>query len=372
MRELRLLRQDADSATLIFGATGGATADDEQFVLHVDDMVRAAVHFDVAHAKARPTEAPPASAPAPASPVSPREIQTRVRAGDSAEAIADQYGVDLAKVLRFAFPVLEERSRIASEARRARARGGPGEGRPVVFGDFVDLRLGTLDVTAASVRWDARRRADGEWVVRASWPLDEQTHAAEWIFHRTTRSVTAADQLGAELLSDRPLKPTAPPARIGLAVAPESPADVVAFSRPDADTAPVPSLEDFFDQDDYAELDRVELNRADLNRGDGNRAAVKSAHVDRIETDGPQREESRPAGATAMVFDRLPDPALPVEVTVPAGDGSDQFGTPPLPLSLSEPNRARRPERRREPSRQSRAKVPSWDDILLGVKPKGE
>ncbi|MGN6609259.1 MAG: septation protein SepH, partial [Jatrophihabitans sp.] len=134
MRELRLLRQDADSATLVFTTPD----DDEQFLLHVDDMVRAAVHFDVAHAKVkRAAQAPPAPA-APSSPVSPREIQTRVRGGETAEAIADEYGVELAKILRFAGPVLEERVRIASEARRARARGGPGEGRPVVFGDFVD------------------------------------------------------------------------------------------------------------------------------------------------------------------------------------------------------------------------------------------
>src|SRR3954454_7235068 len=160
MRELRLLRQDADSATLVFN-----TADDgEKFLLKVDDMVRAAVEFDVPRVKARKPATPPEPTTAPL-PVSPREIQMRVRAGEAPEAIAEQYSADLGRILRFAGPVVEERLRIAIEARRARTRGSSGDGRPVLFGDLVDQQYAASGIDAGSVAWDSRRRADGEWII---------------------------------------------------------------------------------------------------------------------------------------------------------------------------------------------------------------
>src|SRR5580765_522301 len=164
MRELRLLRQDPEHGKLIFKLAGS----EEQVSLHIDEMVRAAVRFEVPHTldKAdRPAAPPPA--PEPSVAISPREIQTRVRAGELPDALAAEFGVDVSKVLRFASPVIEERSRIADEARRARARrNGNADSPAVVFGETVDERYAAHGINAAAVSWDSYRREDGEWVVQ--------------------------------------------------------------------------------------------------------------------------------------------------------------------------------------------------------------
>ena len=321
MRELRLLKQDADSSALVFGTD----EDDEQFVLKVDDMVRAAVHFDVAHAKTRRPADPPAAAPAPApSPVTPREIQMRVRAGEAPEAIAEQYGVDLGRIMRFAAPVVEERVRITTEARRSRARRGPGDGRTVIFGDFVDRQYAAHGVDVTDVAWDSRRRDDGEWIIAAKWDDEGDRRAATWLFHRSTRTVSPADETAATLLSDRPLQPMTPPPGL-LSLAP----GVVPFPpMPQADTGPIPVVEEVFDQENTF--------------------------------DQPRTRPATPASAPEPSF-------VPI---VASGEGADDFGTPALPLGLGEPQR--RKSERRPGGRQARTKVPSWDDILLGVRPKSE
>src|SRR6202035_6154756 len=49
----------------------------------------------------------------------PKEIQSRIRAGASVEQLAESAGVDIARVERFAPPVLLERSRAAELATAA-------------------------------------------------------------------------------------------------------------------------------------------------------------------------------------------------------------------------------------------------------------
>ena len=49
----------------------------------------------------------------------PRDIQSRIRAGASAQEVAESSGMDLSKVERFAHPVLLERQRAAELATAA-------------------------------------------------------------------------------------------------------------------------------------------------------------------------------------------------------------------------------------------------------------
>jgi hypothetical protein len=334
MRELHLLRQDPEQGNLIFKADGS----DEPLVLHVDEMVRAAVRFEVPHSVERTPVAEPAPAPAavvaePPVPISPREIQMRVRAGESPDALAAEFGVSVEKVLRFAAAVVQERANITDEARRARARrSGTAEGQTVVFGETVDERYTAHGIIPTAVTWDSRRREDGEWIIVARWAGGEGEHTAEWIFHRSSRSVTPLDDTAADLLSDRPIRPVRPPAetRPSLSVAPPLVPGVVAFPpMPNADTGPLPVVEEVFDQESTLDLPR----------------------------DVPP----------------LPPQPVAAESTPVA---ADDFDAPPLPLGIAEPALARVTNlgvTRREESeedRAARARIPSWDDILLGVRRK--
>lgn len=340
MRQLRFVGLSEDSTQLLVETSDGT----EQFALSVDAALREAAQADLPRlhlpGASRPPAVPdPAAPPAPTAtptaeaPITPREIQVRVRAGESPDALAATYGMPIERVMRFAAPVLDERGRITDEARRARARrtGADGSDNKVVqFGEAVDLRFRAHGIDADTVSWDARRRDDGEWLVVAEWLGGDATHEAVWLFSRSARSVTPIDDTAADLLSDRPIRPVAPPepTRPSLVSAPPLALGVVAFPpMPDAHTGPVPVLEEVFDQE----------------------AALE----------GPRD---------------LPP-------LVPAASATRQFEAPPLPLSITDPAAAghgvgalrnlgvtRREESEEE--RAARARVPSWDDIMLGVRRK--
>jgi Protein of unknown function (DUF3071) len=338
MRQLRFVTLTEDGNQLLVETTDGG----EQFALTVDAALCHAAQVGLATPPARPRplaaavaaapDAPAAPNAATEEPIGPRDIQVRVRAGESPEELAIACGMPLDRVMRFAGPVLEERLRVAAESRRARARRTGAEGtesKPVQFGEAVDQRFRAHGIDADAVTWNSRRRDDGEWLIVAEWAGDNATFSAEWLFHRGSRSVTPLDDTAADLLSDRPIRPVAPPpVRPTLSAAPPLAPGVVAFPpMPDAHTGPVPRLEEVFDQEAPPE--------------------------------GPRR----------------------VPPLVPAAAGV-QFDAPPLPLGITDPDTrpgaaagavrnlgvTRRTESDEE--RAARARVPSWDDILLGIRRK--
>jgi hypothetical protein len=195
MRLLRLVGSDENGTSLILETLEDENGD--RFTVPIDDALRAAI-------SSRPvqtTETPAEGATVP----TPREIQVRVRAGETAQAIADEAGIPLERVMRFAYPVLQERIRVTDEARRARARRG-GDGLLVPFGELLDGRLARHGVDPASVRWDAYRREDGGWTVNAEFSAHEREVRAKFSFALLNRTISALDDIAADLLSDRPVQ----------------------------------------------------------------------------------------------------------------------------------------------------------------------
>ncbi len=181
--------------------------DGEQFQLTFDEAGREALRAAVGFPPApEPAAAPARGRTGNGHPLSPREIQTRVRAGESAQDLADDSGTSMDKIMRFAYAVIEERSRVADEARRARAR-RDGDGNLVPFGETVDARFTAASIEPQSVEWDSFRRPDGSWVVSAAWTTDGTERIAHWAFSLTARTVLPLDQVSSDLLSDRPLRP---------------------------------------------------------------------------------------------------------------------------------------------------------------------
>jgi len=104
----------------------------------------------------------------------PRDIQARIRAGESPEAVAAVAQMPMERVMAFAGPVLAERDHVASLAQRAsvRRRGG-GDAPTRNLGAWVTERLRIRGVDPASAEWDAWRRDDGRWAVRVSYFAEE-------------------------------------------------------------------------------------------------------------------------------------------------------------------------------------------------------
>ena len=378
MRELRFVRLSEDGSRLVVTAPD----DGEQFGVVVEAPLRAAVAVADQRADAEVATAPPVTPPAapadavgapgssaaeqqprPATPTPlvPREVQVRVRGGESPEDVAASLGVELDRVMRFAMPVVDERRRIAEEARRARARHTAPEGaesKVVVFGEAVDARYAAHGIDPAAVEWDSFRRPDGEWVVVAHWLGGEGRHGAEWLFHRTSRSVTPVDDTAADLLSDRPIRPITPPQpqQPRLVVAPPLAPGVVAFPpMPEAHTAPIQRIEEVFDQEAPTPLP----------------AALRPALV-RDERTLPTTELPRDVDA-----DATPDARADTAPGTAPDTANVDFDAPPLPLGIVEPAGQPHPARRArrettDDDRAARARIPSWDDILLGVRRKSD
>ena len=309
MRELRFVGPGDDSEHVVVETAEG----DEQFSLQVDDVLRMSL---------RPEE-PDATvstrvAPAPTSSIRPREIQVRVRGGEAPHALADEAGISIDRVLLFAGPVLEERSRMAGEARRARARRNSPDGQLVNFGEAVDERFTAHGIDPVGVRWDSYRRDDGQWIVSASWRGGESERVAEWAFSLSARAVTALDQTAADLLSDRPIRPV-------VSIVPDPPngtasADAVTGPLPHTVERPAAGAEELFDQDSE-DHETPPLPLQLVERG----AAASAGH-----------HPGHPAGTRVDAGKRRIEPH----------------------------------EAETEEQRAARARIPSWDDILLGVRRK--
>ena len=124
-------------------------------------------------------------------PLSPREIQARVRAGASPEDLAAETGWDLERIERYAQPLIVERAFVADAAREVLVRTPRGA---------MELERAVADVLfeagvpVHTVVWDSWRRPDGRWIVTLSFPVGEREVKASWGFDLRGKVLTDIDE----------------------------------------------------------------------------------------------------------------------------------------------------------------------------------
>ena len=141
--------------------------------------------------------------------LTPREIQARVRAGQSVDEVAAVAGISLDRVERYAGPVLAERAHVVEQAQAAPARRATAGTAPALA-ELVDARLAEQKVATDSVTWDAWRGDDDRWTVRLSYLGGGRQRVASWVFDPRGRVLAASDDearwlvdgTGADRLSD--------------------------------------------------------------------------------------------------------------------------------------------------------------------------
>jgi hypothetical protein len=393
MRQLRLVGLAEDGGSLLLESPTG-----ESYRLALDERLRAACRGDLTRLGQIEIEMD--------NPLRPAEIQARVRSGESAEQVAAASGMPLDRVLRFAYPVLQERARVVAQARSTPVRPKAAE----QLGGLVEQRLVGRGTDAATLEWDAWRRDDGRWAVRLSWRHGERAHAAHWSLDIGRRELQtddpAAEQLSAEEFHARtitavtplavaaraadesPSRDARPAGAPGRSAASDRPRTHPAGSarepaagsrsnrRPSADRAPgmgsgaePPATERQASERPVAErpvaerpvaerpvaerpvAERPVAERPVAERpatgatGAGGGAGARRGAVERRRGSG----ERRPRAASDGDPDEDGDPAEQGRI---ASGG----GTVPLVDADGEDDRSRR------------ATVPSWDDILLGVR----
>lgn len=318
MRKLRIIGVDTESSVVECEVPDSG----EKFTLPLDDRFRAAARGEfVAGGSDR--------APVTGT-LRPREIQDRIRHGASPEEVAADAGVPLSRIEGFAVPVLLERANAADLARSAHPvlPDGPALN---TLADRVGAALDRRGVDPDLVTWDAWKDRSGGWVVRTSWPAGlSDDAAATWSFVPDSHggSARALDEEAEGILdpsratalrsvsSPPPLPPGPPPIR---AVPP--PASVTPPAGPTRPAAESPS-----------------------DPGAPPPAAPSSA---------PQATPtSAPAGRGA-------GDAAGGGGGAGGGDDDEDFLQP----TPTEPER--RPSRR-HPT------MPSWEDVLLGVRGKDD
>jgi len=144
MQELRLVAvsEDGTYAVLAVPGRGG------RFVLPIDDRLRTVARGQFSRLAQYEIEVE--------NPLRPKEIQDRIRAGETAEEIADAAGIPIDRVRRFEGPVLAEREYRAQEAQRSTVRGHTESGPGPRLGEVVEDR-DELDVVAGRGGGDLRQ-----------------------------------------------------------------------------------------------------------------------------------------------------------------------------------------------------------------------
>jgi len=182
MRTLRFVELAEDGRTLILAPDVPQAIDNgERFALSIDERLRAAARGDVSRLGQIEIDV--------GADLPPREIQSRIRAGESAEQVAAASGMRLERIERYAYPVLQERSRMVEQASTARVRLRESQ-TALPLAEFTAERLAVLG--AAESRWDACRSGPN-WEIRLAWRAGHRSGTTRWEYEVATRSVTPLD-----------------------------------------------------------------------------------------------------------------------------------------------------------------------------------
>jgi hypothetical protein len=177
--ELTLVGLTDDQQRLVLVSAAG-----QEFTLPADARLKAALRGD--HTRLGQLEITMDSA------LRPRDIQARIRSGESPEDVAAAAGTPLDRVMGYAVPVLAERAHMAARAQRASVRRS-GEGPARALADAVAERLRSRSVDPEAVEWDAWRREDGRWSLVADYRSGESPRHAEFLFDAPGSYVVAED-----------------------------------------------------------------------------------------------------------------------------------------------------------------------------------
>jgi Protein of unknown function (DUF3071) len=203
VQELRFVAVSEDGSYAVLAVPGRSG----RYILPIDERLRAVALGQTSRLAQYEIEVE--------SPLRPKEIQARIRAGETAEEIADAAGIPVERVRWFEGPVLAERAYIAEQAqagsvRRAGDSSGPGPR----LGEIVTARLNAAGTDPADGQWDSRKRGDGSWQVSLTFPSGGRLHVAEWVFDPRRRHVMPDDDNAARLSlpeSELPPEPVSVP-----------------------------------------------------------------------------------------------------------------------------------------------------------------
>ncbi|WP_277213794.1 septation protein SepH [Isoptericola croceus] len=176
MAELELVTLHEDAERLVLRGPDGV-----EHTLTITEALRAAVRRDRPRTEALQAES--------AATLRPREVQSRLRAGATAEELAEASGLPLEHVRRYEWPVITERDHVVTQVRNHHV---DPEGK-IELGRLADARLAARGVPEGEATWTARREGNGPWKVEVRFTAGERERNARWSFDPKGRVVVALD-----------------------------------------------------------------------------------------------------------------------------------------------------------------------------------
>lgn len=308
MRALRVVGLDEDGESVICEDPENG----ERFTVPADERLRAAARGDLTRLGQVQIEMEQQ--------MRPREIQARIRSGASVSQIAATSGLPEHRIERYAYPVLLERAQIAEMAQRAHPvrEDGPDV---QTLGEVIAHTFGMRGHDYAEANWDAWRGEDNKWVVQLAWQAGRSENSAHWVFHPGAHGGTVAslDEHAVDLLDPSPNRP----------LRTVRPVTELAREALQLDQQPAP--------------EQVEPEPEPV---------LPEPPVARAEPTLQRVEPAEPAPTEPA------EPTLDLETPEPAEE-------PTKPETESAEDTKTEPKRT---ARKSHPMVPSWEDVLLGVR----
>ena len=289
-----------ESATAERGSTDGSSTSDstaEATTASGDAAEGSEAAGNSATAGGAPKKTPTAPKPVLEEPrvvLSPREIQDRIRSGQTVEELIEYSGMQPRKIESFAYPVLAERARIAELGKQSKPRRIDGPAKLSLW-EILATAFAARGQELADASWDAYRDPSGQWIVTVTWNVGHTTNVAEWSYQAEGLSALtiARNELAAELIDPD-------------------------FARRNRDLAPQANRA--ADTADTSEMPAAWQSSAEPQRGHG-------------EQDVPSQSDAADDDIDEAEFLQHPDAE--------------------------------------QPKRKKKTVMPSWEDVLLGVRPNG-
>ncbi|HET7017552.1 MAG TPA: septation protein SepH [Streptosporangiaceae bacterium] len=384
MQELRLVAVSEDGSYAVLTVPGRSG----RFALPIDERLRTVARGQFSRLAQYDIEVE--------SPLRPKEIQDRIRAGETAEEIADAAGLPVDRIRRFEGPVLAEREFRATEAQRATVR-SPGEsGFGPRLSEVVADRLADIGAGPEDQEWDSRKRQDGNWQVQLAYTVGGRMYVAEWVYDPRNKHVTPADDEAIRLSLDESQWPG--PRNVSAADVKATVTQIGSRTAAHAASTQPNTVHPNTGQPNTAQPNTAQPNtghQAEADRA-GGRTIVhpsRQAPAAQAPSQAPAGGKVASASQVAAVSKTAAAVAATSQASVGAQAGASQataadpgaVGQPDPPAvsgpvvngqSTEAPNEQdppqavpeapARPARRASGGRSRRSSVPSWDEIMFG------
>ena len=172
MSELRVVGRSSDGERIELVDVEG-----NSFTVKIDDSLRSAL-------AERKLTAVSEDAPT----FSIKEIQARLRAGESFSDVARISGLPVNKIERYASPIMQERAWVIEQAEKSSPKG-----TSLPLRELVVQRLAPRGVNMNQISWNTWRLDNGSWHLVLTYPSTDGNREATWTFDLNKRIFASLD-----------------------------------------------------------------------------------------------------------------------------------------------------------------------------------